>query len=95
MSRFDLFALQQLIIEGQRGPLSMLQVDKSMTVGEQAYDIGAAELEAFFRHQLGRFTVPDLDPLGKRIIDCALSRGTVADYESLNQGEPVVSVHDD
>lgn len=89
------FALQQLIIEGQRVPLSMLQVDKSMTVGEQAYDAGAAELEAFFRHQLSRFTVPDLDPLGKRIIDCALSRGTVADYESLIQAEPVVSVHDD
>jgi hypothetical protein len=89
------FALQQLIIEGQRVPLSMLQVDKSMTVGEQAYDTGAAQLEAFFREQLSKFTVPDLDPLGKKIIDCTLSRGSMADYESLIDGEPVVTLHDD
>jgi len=89
------FALQQLIIESQRVPLSMLQVDKSMTVGEEAYDIGAAELETFFRQQLGKFTVPDLDPLGKRVIDCTLSKGTMADYESLIKGEPVISANDD
>lgn len=89
------FALQQLIIEGQRVPLSMLQVDKSMTVGEEAYDTGAAELEAFFRQQLSKFTVPDLDPLGKKIIECALSKGSMAEYESLITGEAVVSIHDE
>jgi hypothetical protein len=89
------FALQQLIIEGQRVPLSMLQVDRSMTVGEQAYDAGAAELDAFFRQQLNKFTVQDLDPLGRRIIECTLSRGTMADYESLIAADPVVSLHDE
>ena len=76
-------------------PLSMLQVDRSMTVGEQAYDAGAAELDAFFRQQLNKFTVQDLDPLGRRIIECTLSRGTMADYESLIAADPVVSLHDE
>jgi len=89
------YALQQLIIESQRVPLSMLQVNKSSTVGDEAYDIGAAELEAFFRHQLSKFTVADLDPLGRKIIDCTLSKGTMADYESLIAGEPVVTANDD
>ena len=89
------FALQQLIIEGQRVPLSMLQVDKSAAVGEVAYDAGAAELEAFFRQHLREFIVEDLDPLGKKVIDCTLSRGTMADYESLIKGESVVAAHDD
>lgn len=89
------FALQQLIIEGQRVPLSMLQVDQSMTVGPEAYDAGAAELDAFFRRQLAKFTVPDLDPLGQKIIDCTLSRATMADYESLISGAPVITASDD
>lgn len=89
------YALQQLIIESQRVPLSMLQVNKSSTVGEEAYDIGAAELDAFFRHQLSKFTVADLDPLGRKVIDCTLSKGAMADYESLIAGEPVVTANDD
>jgi hypothetical protein len=89
------YALQQLIIESQRVPLSMLQVNKSSTVGDEAYDIGAAELDAFFRHQLSKFTVADLDPLGRKIIDCTMSKGTMADYESLIAGEPVVTANDD
>lgn len=89
------FALQQLIIEGQRVPLSMLQVNRSHTVGDEAYDVGAAVLEAFFRRQLAEFDVPELDPLGRKIIDCTLSRGNMSDYESLIAGEPVISPVDD
>jgi hypothetical protein len=89
------YALQQLIIESQRVPLSMLQVNMSSTVGDEAYDTGAAELDAFFRQQLSKFTVADLDPLGRKIIDCTLSKGTMADYESLIAGEPVVTANDD
>jgi hypothetical protein len=88
------YALQQLIVESQRVPLSMLQVDRSATVGPEAYDAGAAMLEAFFRQQLEMFAVQDLDPLGQRIIDCAMGRGSMADYESLIQGEPMISAQE-
>jgi len=89
------FALQQLILENQRISLSMLQVDKSLTVGNEAYDIGADILDRFFRQQLSKFVIDDLDPLGKRIIDCTLSKGTMAEYESLIDSEPVVAANDD
>jgi hypothetical protein len=89
------YALEQLVVEGQRIPLSMLQVNRSMTVGDAAYDAGAKQLDEFFRQQLAKFTVPDLDPLGKKIIDCTLSNGTMADYEKLIQAEPVIGRDDD
>ncbi len=89
------FTLQQLIVESQRIPLSMLQVNKSLTVGDEAYDAGAKELDTFFRQQLTKFTVTDLDPLGRKIIDCTLSNGTMADYESLIDVEPVIAANDD
>lgn len=89
------YALNQLVVEGQRIPLSMLQVNRSMTVGDAAYDAGATLLDGFFREQLAKFTVPDLDPLGKQIIECTLSRGTMADYEKLIAAEPVINRDDD
>jgi hypothetical protein len=87
--------LQELIIEGQRIPLSMLQVNRSMTVGDEAYDVGAQLLSNFFREQLAQFDESDLDPLGRRIIQCTLSNGTMADYESLIDAEPVIAANDD
>jgi len=39
--------------------------------------------------------VADLDPLGQKIIDCTLSKGTMTDYESLITGEPVITANDD
>lgn len=88
------YALQNLIVEGQRIPSSMLQVDTSMHVGPEAYDAGAAILLEFFRKHLSKFDVKDLDPLGAKIIQCCLDGGAPADYEALVSAEPVVSVED-
>jgi hypothetical protein len=32
---------------------------------------------------LKKFLDPDLSPLGRRIIECAISQGTVEDFEAL------------
>ena len=40
-------------------------------------------LEEFFHRELRQFLVSDLLPTGRRIIECCLSRGTLADYEAL------------
>jgi hypothetical protein len=37
----------------------------------------------FFRQCLADFMEPDLDPLGRQIIECCLDRGTLEDYEAL------------
>lgn len=89
------YALEKLVVEGQRIPLSMLQVNRSYTVGDEAYDAGARILQDFFRQQLSKFEVADLEPIGKRIIDCALSSGRMADYEALIDAEPVIVTDDE
>ncbi len=59
------------------------EVDQQPEVGPAAYDRGAEILDEFFHQELPQFLVPDLLPTGRKIIECCLSGGTLADYESL------------
>jgi hypothetical protein len=77
------WALYQLQVEGRMVPRWFLQVDTQPEVGPEGYDKGAEILYGFFRTQLAKFNEPDLDPLGKKIIECCLSNGSVDDYELL------------
>jgi hypothetical protein len=70
-------------IEGRVIGRWFFEVDQQPEVGPAAFDAGAAMLQDFFRRELGGFLVPDLLPLGRRIIECCLSNGTLADYEAL------------
>lgn len=79
--------LHQLQVEGRLIARWFLQVDTQPEVGEAAYDQGAEILYAFFRKCLADFNDPDLDPLGKMIIDCCLDQGTIEDYEKLIPAE--------
>lgn len=78
------YAMTQLQIEGTVIPKVFLQVDQQLEVGPEAYDAGAAELQAFFVQQLSKFLEADLHPTGRKIIQCCLDGGSVADYESLS-----------
>ena len=40
-------------------------------------------LHKFFNKTLSEYMTPDLDTLGKRIIQCCLDKGTVEDFISL------------
>ena len=80
-------ALTSLQVEGRQIPKWFLQVDTQPEVGPETYDAGAEQLYNFFREQLKKFTDPDLAPLGKKIIECCLSNGSVADYEALLPAE--------
>jgi hypothetical protein len=84
------YALKAMMVEGQTIGNWFLQVETQPEVGEAAYDQGAAILTEFFHSQLKKFIEPDLMPEGKRIIDCCLSGGTVADYCKLISADPVV-----
>jgi hypothetical protein len=76
--------LYQMQIEGRMIPRWFLQVDSQPEVGQGAYDEGAKMLEKFFRHCLLPFyNDSDLDPLGRKIIECCLENGAVADYQQL------------
>ena len=77
------YTLHQLQIEGSLVSRWFLQVESQPEVGFAAYDKGATILYNFFRTCLAKFDHPDLDPLGRRIIECCLDGGKARDYEAL------------
>ena len=77
------YAPHELHVEGILIPRWFLQVDTQPEVGAEAYEIGANQLRDFFEKYLKEFLEPDLNPLGKRIIECCLDKGTVVDFEKL------------
>ena len=77
------FVPQTIQMEGTRIPEWFIEVNKQPQVGEEGYDEGAYILYSFFRSELSKFLTPDLDPLGKNIIECCLYKGTLEDYGKL------------
>ena len=76
--------MKSVVVEGQTIPGILLQVDKLPEVGIAAYDQGARQLTEFFHKELAQFLeADDLDPLGRRIIECCLAGGSVNDYVAL------------
>jgi len=75
------YALKSMRIEGVMIPAWLLQIEQQPEVGLAAYDEGARELKSFFHDQLKTFLEPDLDDLGRKIIECCLQDGSVYDYE--------------
>lgn len=70
-------------VEGRHVGPWFFEVNQQPEVGDRAYDEGAEILAAFFDRELRQFLVPDLLDLGRRIITCALERGTLAEFEKL------------
>lgn len=77
------YTLRQLHVEGSMIGPWLLRVEMQPEVGEEAYDKGAEQLHAFFVQCLKEFLEPDMSPLGRRIIECCLDRGTIEDYAAL------------
>ncbi|MBF0253253.1 MAG: DUF4914 family protein [Candidatus Omnitrophica bacterium] len=73
----------RLVVEGIQIPDYFLNVQDQYEVGEEAYDRGADMLINFFSKQLEKYRIPELDPVGAKIIDCFMSGGTVDDYASI------------
>jgi hypothetical protein len=76
------YTLQSMQIEGTTLPSWLLRVEEQAEVGLAGYDGGSAILTDFFQNELPAFLQRDLDPLGRKIIDCCMSGGAVSDYES-------------
>lgn len=77
------YAMRSMQIEGTMTPHWLLELDTQPEVGEAGYDQGAKILYEFFRQELVRFLEEDLNPLGRRIIECCMDGGTLPDYERL------------
>ena len=73
----------QLRIEGSMIPRVFLQVEEQIQGGLEVYQEGARQWRDFFASELAQFLVPDLDPLGKRIIEACLDNAHQEDYRRL------------
>ncbi|MDP4089862.1 MAG: DUF4914 family protein [Bacillota bacterium] len=79
------YALESLKIDGQAIPKDFLQVDLQDENGVEGYDAGATILTDFFKKELQQYLVPDLDPLGRKIIETCLRDGSLQEYVDLIQ----------
>ena len=75
------YAMHELTVEGTSIPRWFLQVETQPEVGYDAYDEGVKILRSFFEKTLREYLDPELDPLGKQIIECCLDNSRVDDYE--------------
>lgn len=70
-------------VDGTFLPKGFLQVNHQPEVGNEGYEAGAEILSTFFKRELEKFVTPDMDPLGKRIIECCMGDGILQDYLGL------------
>lgn len=70
-------------VEGVLIPTWFLNTFEQPEVGAEGYDAGAAILTKFFHRRLKEYLAPDLDPLGRKIIECCVDNGRSEDYDSL------------
>ena len=71
----------RILIDGQTLPKDLLQVDLQPEVGAEGYDAGASI--SISLEELEKFLVPDLDPLGRKIIETCLRDGSLQEYVDL------------
>ncbi len=75
------YALKTMRIEGTLIAHWFLEVDTQPEVGEDGYDEGTKILKDFFTDNLSQFLKPELNALGRQIIECCLDNGNAGDYE--------------
>lgn len=78
------YSLRNIHIEGTSISSWFLCVESQPEVGTMGYDEGAKILEDFFRRELRKYRVPQLDQLGHEIIECCLDGGSVEDYKKFS-----------
>ena len=73
----------QLRIEGSMIPRVFLAVEEQIQGGLDVYNEGARQWREFFERELRQVQVPELDPLGHRIIEACLDGAHHEDYRRL------------
>lgn len=74
------YSLESLKIDGNFLLKGLLQTNLQPEVGNEGYDAGADILTSFFKRELEKYLLPDLDPLGRRIIESCLSDAKQEEY---------------
>jgi hypothetical protein len=74
---------RQIRIEGSIIPTIFMRVENQLQGGQEVFEEGARQWRDFFHRELKPFLTPDLDPLGRRIIEACLNDATQEDYWKL------------
>jgi hypothetical protein len=77
------YTLKDVMVEGQMIERELLKVQNQPEVGKEAFDQGAKILREFFKEYLKNYNRDELLPLGKKIIECFLSGGSLEEFISL------------
>ena len=75
--------LDEMKLDGQYIRPAFLRPETQTRLGEAGCDAGAKILTDFIKEELKQFVCDDLDPLGKKIIDCVMNDGSLDDYLAL------------
>ena len=81
-ARFALlgYCLESLKIDGQYIRKAFLRPETQAELGLGGYDKGAKMLNDFFKKEISKFDVPELNPIGKKIIECCYNDATLDEY---------------
>jgi len=60
-----------------------IEVNLQPEVGDEAYDRGAQMLNDFFREELQKYLTPELNSMGREIIECFMRGGSLEEYENI------------
>jgi hypothetical protein len=83
------YSVNKLVVESQMFDIGYMKVEHQPEVGIEAYDKGAKSLTDYFKAELRAFNQPELDPLGRKIIDCFEKGGSMQDFESMIETETI------
>jgi hypothetical protein len=78
-------------VEGQTVGTWFFDVSSQPEVGEEAYFAGAQILTEFFHRQLRQFLLPDLDPLGRQMIEACLDGASLQEYDAFTPNSEAVA----
>jgi len=74
------YCLESLKIDGQFIRKAFLRPETQAEVGLDGYDEGAKQLVDFVKRELAKFDVPELDPMGRKIIECCINDAMLDEY---------------
>ena len=74
---------QQIRVEGSLIPPVFLHVEDQLQGGPEVFEEGARQWREFFKRELRAFDTPELDPLGRKIIQACMDDANQEDYWKL------------
>lgn len=84
------YGMKNVKLDGKEIPSMMLNVAEQRHVGEEAFKAGADILTNFFKKELKQFLTPDLDDLGRKIIESFLNDASIEELNAIMPGKYII-----